>query len=45
MAGLVEEMGLDKFEDIVKHLLGSLTVEQVETEDETQEDECGEDEV
>ena len=45
MTGLVEETGLDKFEDIVEHFLGTLTVEQVENEYDTQEDEGGDDEV
>ena len=33
MGGLAEEVGLDKFSDIVDHFLGRITVEIIENED------------
>ena len=42
MEELVEEMGLDKFRNIVEHFLGTITVEEVEAEDGTLEDDGAE---
>ena len=39
MEGLAEEVGLDKFSDIVDHFLGSITVEKIENEDTPEDDE------
>ena len=39
MEGLAEEVGLDKFSDIVDHFLGRITVEQIENEETPEDDE------
>ena len=38
MEGLAEEVGLDKFSDIVDHFLGRITVEIIENEDDVGQD-------
>ena len=38
MDGLAEELGLNKFSDIVEHFLGSITIEQIENEETLEED-------
>ena len=43
MGGLAEEVGLDKFSDIVDHFLGRITVEKIENE--TPEDDEGQDDM
>ena len=38
MAGLAEEVGLDKFSEIVDHFLGRIKVEIIENEDDEGQD-------